>query len=159
MRERVMRTLIFILGLCLLLGALWDVFETIVLPKRVAANYRFALLFYLTTWKPWRQVGKSIHNDKRRESFLSIYGPLLMLGLLALWAGLLVLAFGLLNWGAGTQLQPQEKPHTFFTYLYFSGTTLFPLGMGGLTPGDRLGSILAILEAATGFGVLALVIG
>src|SRR4051794_23710377 len=103
-----MRTLIIIVGLCLLLGTLWDVFETIVLPKRVAANFRFARLFYLSTWKPWRRVGKLIHNDKHRESFLSIYGPLLILALLALWAGLLLLAFGLLHWGASTQLNPQE---------------------------------------------------
>jgi hypothetical protein len=53
-----MRVVIVIIAVLLLLLALWDVFETIVLPRRVTRNVRFARIFYLSTCRPWRAVGR-----------------------------------------------------------------------------------------------------
>jgi hypothetical protein len=113
----------------------------------------------MSTWRPWKALGKRIPSEKRREDFLSIYGPLTMLALLSLWAVMLVFTFALLHWGLKTPLTPPESQQKFFSYLYLSGTSLFTLGPGNIAPVDRLGSTIMIIEAGTGFGVLALLIG
>jgi tRNA A58 N-methylase Trm61 len=40
-----------------------------------------------------------------------------------------------------------------------SGTTIFTLGLGDVTPHSGLGARAVILEAGTGFGFLAVVMG
>src|SRR5205807_2457407 len=73
--------------------------------------------------------------------------------LFALWAAGLVLGFGLLHHAAA----PREAG--FAESLYLSGTTFTTLGYGDVTPISPLGRILAVAEAATGFGFFAVVIG
>ena len=45
-----MNMLVGLAGLVLLLGVLWDAFETIVLPRRVTGRLRLTTLFYRYTW-------------------------------------------------------------------------------------------------------------
>jgi hypothetical protein len=57
-----------------------------------------------------------------------------------------------------------EKLHTteivnLWTYVYLSGTNFFTLGYGDVTPLEPLGRALAVVEAGTGFAMLAIVIG
>jgi hypothetical protein len=143
-------------GLFLLLLTLWDVFETIVLPRRVSRTFRLVRIFYLSTWRPWKAVGKLIRNETKREDFLSVYGPLTMLSLLALWAVLLIFSFALLQWGVSSPLAGVEN---FSNYLFRSGLTLFTFGSVEAMTLNHLGRIILVIQAGTGFGVLALVIG
>src|ERR1043166_5968991 len=96
--------LIAIIGLLLILIGLWDVFETIVLPRRVTRRVRLTRLFYRFTWKPWRVAAHSIKRKKRRETLLSIYGPLSLLMLLTVWALTVVLGFALLHLALGSSV-------------------------------------------------------
>jgi hypothetical protein len=155
--------MIVVLAAAALIGiVLWDAFEAIVLPRRVTRRWRLARLFYRLTWTLWSAVARLIGSRARRESFLGVYGPLSLLGLLALWAASLVLGFGALHWSLGTTmhtlLSPGEAP-SFGTYLYLSGTTFFTLGLGDVTPRGPLARGLTVLESGVGFGFLALVIG
>ena len=65
---------------------------------------------------------------------LSFYGPLSLLGLLAMWAIALVIGFGLLHYGIGSQISASREPPTFALDLYLSGTTFFTLGLGDVVP-------------------------
>ena len=89
-----------IVGLAIVLVVLWDAFETVVLPRRVARRFRLARLFYVSTWAPWRAIARLIQRPKQRETFLSYYGPLSLLFLFALWAALMILGFGFLYYSA-----------------------------------------------------------
>jgi hypothetical protein len=89
---------------------------------------------------------------------LSIYGPLSLIMLLALWAGAMILGFALLHVASGPHLQTPEGTGGFFTSLYFSGSSFFTLGLGDVRSAARLGKFLTVLEAGLGFGFLALVI-
>jgi hypothetical protein len=144
-------------GLALLFAILWDAFETIVLPRRITRHYRLARLFYRSTWEPWRRIALR-YPDKRRESLLSFFGPISFLMLLLLWAVAIMFAFSLLHYGFGSRLEG-DGPTTFWTCLYFSGTSLFTLGLGDVRPIGFAARLLTIAEAGTGFGFLALVIG
>ncbi|MDT7543186.1 MAG: hypothetical protein QOE33_3090 [Acidobacteriota bacterium] len=150
---------IVVASLVLVLVVLWDAFETIVLPRRVTRRLRITSAYYRVTWRPWRDLALVVRKKKRRETLLSIYGPLSLILLIVLWAIGLVFAFAMLNWAAGTRLSVPVEAHAFANYLYMSGTTFFTLGLGDVTPTDTAGRFLAVLESAMGFGGLALVIG
>src|SRR4029453_5592222 len=93
-----MRILVAIPGVVLVFLVLLDAFETIVLPRRVTRRFRITRPFYRTIWRPWKAAARHIHSSKKRESFLSFFGPMSLLMLLSLWAISLVLSFAMLEW-------------------------------------------------------------
>lgn len=154
-----MRTLATVAGLGLVVGTLWDFFETIILPRTPQRKLRLTRFFYLGTWKPWSVIGRRLPEGSIRESFLSYFGPLSLIVLLGTWAIALMTGFGLLHWGLRTPLSGVDGPVTFVTTLYLSGETFFTLGYGDVTPNSAGGRFLAVLEAGMGFSFLAIVIG
>src|SRR4051794_18438560 len=60
---------------------LLDGFEAMLLPRRVSRSIRFARLFYVYSWLPWAAVARRMRPGKRREMFLSFYGPLSVIAL------------------------------------------------------------------------------
>ena len=153
-----MRVLVGLLGAALLLIVLWDAFETIVLPRHVTRSFRLSRFFFRSTWRLWKVFARGIHSLKRRETYLSFFGPLSMLMLLAFWAAMLVLAFAMLLWAGGPAIHGPGGSASFRTDLYFSGTTFSTLGIGDVLPVSTLGRIIAVCEAGTGFGFLAIMI-
>ena len=154
-----MRVLVAIVGVVLVFLVLLDAFEAIVLPRRVTRRFRLTRFFYRTFWKPWKAATCHIHSSKKRESFLSFFGPLSLLMLLSLWAISLVVSFAMLQWALGLRLNIPQEQAGFGTYVYMSGVTLFTLGFGDVTPSEPLGRALIVAEAGIGFGFLALIIG
>src|SRR3989440_160145 len=154
-----MALLIGFIGVLLITGVLWDVFETIVLPRRVTRRVRLTRLFYRFTWSPWWAIARAIRKKKRRETFLGIYGPLSLLVLLTVWAASVVFGFALLHWAIGSRMGTVNGAASFFTDFYYSGTTFFTLGLGDVTPLGAAARAITVIEASIGFGMLALVIG
>src|SRR5439155_491300 len=143
----------------LILIVLWDAFEVIILPRRVTRKFRLTRFFYRSTWKPWRALGRQMAAGNRRELFLSFYGPVSLILLLGIWACGLILGFAFLHSSIRTMMKLPDGEATFFSYLYFSGSTFFTLGLGDVVPQTRLGRGLTIVEAGMGLGFLAIVIG
>jgi len=148
-----------IVGVLLITVVLWDVFETIVLPRRVTRRLRLTRLFYMVTWRPWRVFGGAIKSKKTRETVLGIYGPLSLLVLLTVWAFTVIVGFALIQWALGSRVGSTIEPGNIFTDFYYSGTTFFTLGLGDVTPQGAAARVLTVFEASIGFGMLALVIG
>ncbi len=153
-----MKLFIGILGIAILLGTLWDAFETIILPRRVTRSFRLVRLYYRFAWTAWRGAARLIRSKKRREAHLSYFGPLSLLMLFATWAGLLILTFAMLHWAAGSAVHQPGGPATFRIDLYLSGTTFFTLGLGDIMPLDTMARVITVAEAGMGFGFLAIVI-
>ena len=145
-------------GIVLLLLTLLDVFETIILPRRITRRFRLSRTFYRLTWRPWAFVARTIRNSNRRESYLSFFGPLSLLALFAVWSAALILIFSLLHWGMGSQLNTPNIRPGFWADLYMSGSTFFTLGLGDVTPRTTAARALTVIEAGIGFGFLALLI-
>src|SRR2546421_4751641 len=154
-----MRLLVAIPGLLLILIILWEAFETIVLPQRVTRRVRLTRQFYFATWVPWVFLATKIRQRKRREEYLSLFGPLSLLVLLALWAVGLIFGYAIIQWALHSDLNVPHERVSFGTYLYLSGVTFFTLGYGDITPLGRLGRTIEVFEAGNGFGLLAIVIG
>jgi ion channel len=145
-------------GAALLAVVLWDAFETIILPRRVSGRLRLTKLFYRITWPPWR-VTAQLLTGRRSDAFLSFYGPLSLILLLALWAAGIVFAFAVLQWAAGSALTVAGGTTGFGSDIYMSGTTFVTLGLGDVAPRSTFAKALTALEAGMGFAFLAVVIG
>lgn len=139
-------------GVLLILFVLVEAFEALVLPRRVTRPYRFTRLYYRVGWRVWRTAARLFRTHRREQTFLSAFGPLSLLVLFALWAAGLVLGFGLLHHAA-----PREAG--LWESVYLSGTTFTTLGYGDVTPTVPASRALAVVEAATGFGFFAVVVG
>jgi len=146
-------------SIALIFVVLLDAFEAMVLPRRVNQQWRPARLMYRYTWKPWSSIARRMKPGKRREAFLSLFGPLSILALLWLWAVLLMFSFAVLQWSIATRLNGQAERANLLTYFYLSAETFSTLGLGDITPMDPVGRGITVAEAGLGFGFLAVVIG
>jgi hypothetical protein len=153
-----MHGLAALVGLLIIFLVLDDVFETIVLPRRVSRRWRLVGIVLRVMWAPWQTIGERQRQRHRREEFLSYFGPLAVILLLAVWAAGLVIGFAVLLWAAGSPVVVGTEQAWFGIDLYVSGTTFFTLGLGDVVPVTSLGRLLLVVEVAIGFGVLALVI-
>jgi hypothetical protein len=143
-----------IIGSIIIAVVLWEAFETIILPRRVRRRLRLTVLIYRSTWIPWRTLARRIPK-RRRETFLSYFGPLSLLFLFAVWAVGIIFGFALLYYSA-TFAERASRP--FANCLYFSGTTMFTLGLGDVVPRTSIGRVLAVVESGLGFAFLAMVL-
>jgi hypothetical protein len=144
-----------IIGLAVMLVVLFEAFAVMILPRRI----RHAVLlriFYRSTWVFWRAAARLLPAGQPRNGFLSFFGPLSLLALMALWGLGLITGFALLHWSLGTTVTGTGG--SFSGYLYFSGTTFFTLGYGDMVPKSTPGRVLSVIEAGLGFGFLAIVI-
>jgi hypothetical protein len=154
-----MRMLILIAGIVCLFAVLLDAFQTIILPRRASGRFRLTRIFYVVTWKPWVFFARRLRDPRKRESAFSYYGPLSLIFLLVVWAGSMVVGFALIFYSLGSPFTDSSQGPGLRSDLYVSGTTIFTLGLGDVTPHSAWARELIILEAGTGFGFLAVVMG
>ncbi len=155
-----MTVMMVVLSLVVIVGILYEAFETMLLPRRVARSFRLTRFFYVHSWRLWTGLARLIRPMRRHGTFLSYFGPLSLLVLLSVWAIGLIAGFALLHWSIGTPLNVVggDRPDVGL-YAYFSGVTFFTLGYGDVTPIGPLGRALAVLETGIGFGFIAVIIG
>lgn len=154
-----MHALALIAGIVCLWVVLLDAFQTIILPRRASGRFRLTRMFYIATWNPWRFLVRRLSNPRKRETVLSYYGPLSLIILLVVWAGVMVVGFGLIFYSIGSPFHDAAQPVNFRSDIYVSGTTIFTLGLGDVTPLNPWARALMILESGTGLGFLAVVMG
>lgn len=154
-----MAILVGVVGGILTLIILWDVFETIILPRRVSRRIRLTRLYYMGSWTLASSAARRMRPGKLRERYLGFFGPLSLLMLFVVWGLFLIVGFAMIHWALGSRISINGGIPNFRTDLYFSGTTFFTLGLGDIAPHSPLARALTVFEAGTGFGFLAIVIG
>ena len=118
----------------------------------------------MATWQPWRWIAGRVQTRSRRDQFYSVYGPSSLLVLFFVWALLLTFGFGFVFYGLQVPFHDPMLTGTsdwarLRSCLYVSGTTIFTLGLGDVVPKSHLARLLTVIEAGTGLGFVALVIG
>src|SRR5262249_55438394 len=73
--------------------------------------------------------------------------------------GGMVFGFALIFYAQGSPFNDAVQKPGLRSDLYVSGTTIFTLGLGDVTPRSRSSREIIILEAGTGLGFLAVVMG
>jgi Ion channel len=146
-----------ILALGLLSIVLQDAFEVMLLPRRVHRRTRFTRFYFGLAWSAWSTIALRLRKGAPREQFLSVFGALSMVVLFAIWATTLITGFGLLEWVLQDDHLQVTSPVT--EQIYMSGVTFFTLGYGDVVPHSGAGRAVAVMEAGTGIGFIAIVIG
>nr|WP_294527841.1 potassium channel family protein [uncultured Rhodopila sp.] len=149
-----MSWIIVILGTILLLTVLQDAFEVMLLPRRVYRRVRFTRFYFQAVWSIWRGIALRLRAGPGRERFLSVFGALSMVVLFAIWASGLIAAFGMLEWAAQS-----DAASPLPEQIYMSGVTFFTLGYGDVVPHSGAARALSVIEAGSGIGLIAVVIG
>ena len=147
--------LIMLAAVGLLLLVLQDAFEVMLLPRRVQRRLRLMRVYFRAFWAGWSRVAMRLPAGARRERFLSVFGPLSMVVLFALWAGGLIVGFGAVEWA----LQDPPRASALSEQIYMSGVTFFTLGYGDVVPHAGAARFASVVEAGTGIGFIAIVIG
>ncbi|MDQ6899253.1 MAG: potassium channel family protein [Candidatus Dormibacteraeota bacterium] len=145
-----------LLGLLIVVGALLDVFQSVVMPRPVAGRVRASRYLVRGLWAAVRWLSFRIRNVSRRESLLGSFGPFSVLAMLAMWVVLLLLGYAFILDSLRDQVRP--RPSGLGTSLYFAATSMFTIGFGDYVPIQAPARLVSIAAGATGLGMFALVI-
>jgi hypothetical protein len=142
-----MRVLIAIVGALLIALMLSEFFVTFMLPRRVRRDPWIARGLDWLVWRRWRALARRM-APASADTLLGFFGPLALLAQLVVWALGLMIGYGLIEWAAAGGS---------FSTRFLTSSALF-LSMGA-SSGSVGVHVVELLEAATGVGVLFIVIG
>src|SRR5207248_5675386 len=142
-----MRVVSAIAGVLLVALMLSEFFVSFMLPRRVRRDPRIARGLNRLLWRPWRAVARRL-SPASADTLLGLFGPLALVSQLVVWALGLLIGYGLIEWAVA------GGP---FSTRFLASSGLF-LSAGGLSGSNALRAV-DLLEAATGVGVLFIVIG
>jgi hypothetical protein len=153
---RVISALELIFGAALIALVLFDVFLTVVVPRRSNRAERISPYLIAGLWPLWRRYAVRLHPDWRRENFLATFAPFSIVVLLITWVLILVISFGLVLHAMGDDVKPPVND--FGSAIYLAGASLLTIGYGDIVPVGLVARIVVIVAAASGLALLALVI-
>jgi hypothetical protein len=143
-------------GVVLLALVLWDIFETIVVPRPTPSRIRLSRPLVRIAWRGWRAIGLRFKTGLALDGFLGFFAPGAAVLLLAMWLLVLILGYGLILFALRGELQPATA--TFGETLYYAGTSVLTLGYGDFVATGTLSRIASITAGASGLALVALVI-
>ncbi|HET9031172.1 MAG TPA: potassium channel family protein [Candidatus Aquilonibacter sp.] len=151
MFERIALTVI---GIVLVVLALNDVFQSVIVPRAVGRGFRVSYLIWRGGWRFWPPLSFRLHasNQEAREDFLAVFAPIALIAQLILWSLLLVTGYGLIFWADANAIRPPM--HSFFQALYLAGASYFTIGFGDFVGGSGWTRMWTIIAGASGFGVV-----
>lgn len=149
-----MDLLIALAGVALLLVALVDIFQVVILPRPIIrSRVGIASAVVAWTWRLWRAYCLRQPPDTR-ERRLALYAPIVLVLLLVIWLAALVTAFGLVLYAVRDEMRPAIGD--VWSAIYFASTSLLTIGFGDEVATQAPARIIAILAAGTGLVVVAL---
>lgn len=151
----ILKWLEFTLGASLVGVAIYDVFQSVVVPRWTSRTLRMAPFINRSLWPLWKRVGLRRASQKR-EDFLATFAPLSVMLNLVNWIAVLVLGYGLMLHALRDGIRP--LPHSFGEACYLAATSLFTIGFGDLAPVGALPRTVSLIAGASGLAIVALVI-
>src|SRR4029079_12871394 len=136
----------FALGIGLIILVFDSVIRTFVLPR--AATPIVTRIVFIALRACFNLVARTARTYNGRDSVMSLFGPIGLLMLPAVWSVMILFAFTAMFHALAVQ--------GFEQAFEMSGSSLFTLGF--VRPPDLPTNILAFVEAATGLGLLGLLI-
>jgi hypothetical protein len=152
----ILRWLLPALGGLLIATILLDVFLT-VLYARVGAGI-LANRMACWMWRAFRLVGRRL-SSKRRGTFLSYGGPVILLMLVTVWLAGLACGAGLIIWprlGSSVQATNGQTPRDFATAVYIGGDSMTTVGSSDFAPRTSAYRLFYTFQSIVGMSVITL---
>ncbi len=143
-------------GVALIAWVLYDVFNTVILPRPSPARFRPAGLLTRWSWLVWRRFADASKTADRRERRLGIFAPATVMALLGLWIVLLIIGFGLVMHSLAADVRPPLPD--LGTSFYFAAISLLTIGYGDFVPIAAASRVVSIAAGSVGLGIVALTI-
>jgi hypothetical protein len=144
------------IGATLIAATLYDLFQSVVLPRPAVGRVRISPTLVRLAWRAWRWVAIRPRRLQVREGALATFAPAAVMVLLLLWGFALILGYALIYDALGDQLHP--RPDGFGTTLYYSTGRMMAFAVNGVEAHGTAVRLLTSSEAAAGFTLFALVI-
>ena len=151
----VMEPIAALLGVLLVMLVVWDLFETIVVPRPTPGRLRIGRYVIRSSWRLFRAIGRR-PDGATRDTLLGLFAPAATLVLLAVWLAGMIVGYGLILYALSDQLSP--RPHEIGTAFYFAASSILTLGFGDVVATGPLARAVVVVAAASGLGVVALVV-
>src|SRR5882672_9955688 len=100
-----MEPVAFALGLLLLSVALWDLFETVVVPRPTPGWVRLGRYVVRGAWRALRAI-REVDPSRSYDRVLGLFAPAATIMLLVTWLLALILGYGLVLYALRDELQP-----------------------------------------------------
>ena len=144
----------FAIGLLLIALTLWDIFQTVVVPRPTPGRFRIARYVVRDSWALLRRLLR--HRDaETRDNLFGLFGPFTAVMLLITWIVTLVLGYGLIFFAVRDEIVPVPDLATSF---YYAAVSLLTLGYGDIVANGGIARFFSLVAAASGLGVVALVV-
>src|SRR5580704_7097518 len=97
----VLNVLLIAIGVWFVAITLSDIFQVVIMPRATARRYRISFYAWSFMWYVWPKAAWRLFPDdsNRREDFLAVYAPFMLILMIGLWVALLTFSFGLIFWG------------------------------------------------------------
>lgn len=135
---------------------LYDIFQSVVVPRWSSRRLRLTPLLLEVFWNFWRRLASRMEHGDAREDFLGMFAPMALMNSLMSWVFMLMFSFGLCFWALREQTHPQLK--SFGEAFYMSGTTLLTIGYGDFSSHGGVSRVVSLAAGAAGLSIFALVI-
>lgn len=149
-----MDAIAFVLGVFLLALTLWDLFQTVVVPRPTPGWFRIGRYLVRGSWRVLRSVRGRAGTS--HDTVLGLFAPAITITLLATWLIFLVVAYGLILYAVRDELRP--VPTGLGATLYFAATSVLTLGFGDIVAEGGVARAIVAVAAIGGLGVIALVV-
>ena len=149
-----MDAIAFALGVFLLALTLWDLFQTIVVPRPTPGWFRIGRYLVRGSWRVLRAVRGRAGSP--HDTVLGLFAPAATIALLATWLVSLIVGYGLILYAVRDELQP--IPTDLGATLYFAATSVLTLGFGDIVAVGGVARAIVAVAAIGGLGVVALVV-
>lgn len=145
-----------VVGLGIIGLTLNDVFQSVVMPRATGRRFRISFYVWRTMWTLWPRTAWRFYpgDADRRENFLAVFAPLMLVSLIGLWVALAIFGFGLVLWAMRGGVAPAHT--SFGTMLYFAGTSLLTIGFGDIVGRSALPRLVSVLAALAGLSFLSI---
>jgi hypothetical protein len=135
------------IGAVIVLAILFDVFQTVVLPRPTPAAFRPSSVVIATLWGMTCWLAQRTRDPGRRELLLGTFAPFVVVLLLVTWVVALVVGYGLVLHSLHGEIHPAAPD--LGDALYFSGVSLLTIGFGDFVAVGGAARVVVLLEAGT----------
>ena len=150
-----MEPIAFLAGWLLVVLVVWDLFQTIVVPRPTPGRFRIGRYLVRGSWRFVRAIGHD-RAGKTRDTLLGLFAPAMTFALLLAWLATMVLGYGLMLFALRDQLRP--SPQDLGATVYLAASSVLTLGFSDTAAIGAAARAVVIVAAVSGLGVVALVV-